>query len=135
MSYAKTDFERAQSPQHGRAGTILSASTLTGDDVCNTKGESLGSIKEIMLDTERGEIRYAVLSFGGFLGMGDRLFAVPWHSLQLDTGNKRFILDVPADRLKAAPGFDKDDWPDMADATWSTSIHSYYGTRSGPPRA
>jgi sporulation protein YlmC with PRC-barrel domain len=136
MSYAKTDIQSAHSPLHGRrAGAILSAGTLTGDDVCNSKGETLGSIQEIMLDTERGEISYAVLSSGGFLGMGDRLFAVPWSSLKLDAENKRFILDVSADRLKAAPGFDKSHWPDMADAAWATSIHSYYGTRSGPPRA
>ncbi len=62
--------------------------------------------------------------------MGDKLFAVPWNALALDTENKRFILDVEKDRLESAPGFDKDDWPDMADPTWQSSIHSYYGMKA-----
>ena len=106
---------------------MLSASTLSGNDVCNTKNEHLGTVQDIMLDTDSGRIRYAVMSSGGFLGMGDRLFAVPWGALQLDSHNKRFILDVDAERLKAAPGFDKDHWPDMADKTWAADLHAYYG--------
>lgn len=112
---------------------LLSASTLAGDEVCNTKGKSLGKLQDIMLDTESGRIAYAVLSSGGFLGMGDRLFAVPWSALKLDGEQRRFILDVDAERLKAAPGFDKDHWPDMADKAWATEVHSYYGTRFDPP--
>jgi hypothetical protein len=77
-----------------------------------------------------GSVCYAVLSSGGFLGMGEKLFAVPWSALTLDTENKRFVLDVEVDRLKNAPGFDKDQWPNMADASWAKSIHSYYGTQS-----
>ena len=82
-----------------------------------------------------GRVSYAVLSFGSFMGIGGKLFAVPWEALQLDTKNKRFVLDVDKERLKAAPGFDKDEWPDMANATWSQGIHSYYGTqpRLDPP--
>jgi hypothetical protein len=71
-----------------------------------------------------------VLSSGGFLGMGDRLFAVPWSAFTLDAEHERFILDMDVDRLKAAPGFDKDAWPNMADATWNSTIESYYATRS-----
>jgi hypothetical protein len=70
-----------------------------------------------------------VLSFGGFLGVGDKLFAVPWRALKLDTDNKCFILDVDKDRLRDAPGFDKDHWPSMADTQWASKVHSYYGTR------
>ena len=85
-----------------------------------------------MLDIRGGRISYAVLSSGGFLGMGDRLFAIPWSALTLDTTNKRFVLDVDVKRLKAAPGFDKDHWPDMADPLWASGVQSYYGTRSYP---
>jgi surface antigen len=70
------------------------------------------------------------LSFGGFLGIADKLFAVPWSALKLDTANKRFLLDVEKKSLESAPGFDKDDWPDMADPTWQNTINSYYGTKS-----
>ena len=90
-----------------------------------------------MLDISNGKVCYAVLSFGGFLGMGDKLFAVPWNALKLDTENKRFELNVKKDRLKDAPGFEKDDWPDMADQSWVAEIHSYYGTTpqwDEPPR-
>jgi sporulation protein YlmC with PRC-barrel domain len=112
---------------------VLSAGTLSGNEVCNKKDESLGTVQDIMLDTDSGRIRYAVMSAGGFLGMGDRLFAVPWSALKLDTQNKRFILDVDAERVKAAPGFDKDHWPDMADEAWATDLHAYYGTHHELP--
>ena len=82
-----------------------------------------------MLDMRAGKVGYAVLSFGGFLGMGEKLFAVPWSALTLDTENKRFVLNVEKDRLKNAPGFDKDKWPNMADESWAKEIHSYYGTK------
>lgn len=108
---------------------VLSASTLGGDDVYNPLGVKLGSIKEIMLDVRQGKVSYAVLSFGGFLSMGEKLFAVPWSALKVDTKNKRFVFDVDEARLNDAPGFDKDHWPNMADASWAKSIHSYYGTQ------
>jgi hypothetical protein len=108
----------------------MGANTLIGNEVCNQKEEELGNIKEIMLDMHNGSVRYAVLSSGGFLGMGEKLFAVPWSALKLDTENQRFILNVESDRLKNAPGFDKDQWPNMADVSWAQSIHAYYGTHS-----
>ncbi|MBK7646383.1 MAG: PRC-barrel domain-containing protein [Betaproteobacteria bacterium] len=110
------------------ASRVLSASTLNGDDVYNPKGEKLGSIKELMLDIENGKVCYAVLSFGGFLSLGEKLFAVPWSALTVDTNNKRFVMDADEERLKKAPGFDADKWPNMADSTWEKSVHAFYGT-------
>ena len=113
----------------GRLATrLLSASTLAADDVYNPKGEKLGSIKELMLDIDTGKVCYAVLSFGGFLSLGEKLFAVPWSALTVDTENKRFVMDTDEERLKNAPGFDTDNWPNMADATWGKRVHAYYGT-------
>lgn len=106
--------------------TLISTSSLNGDNVVNAAGDDLGKIEDIMLDTDNGRVGYAVLSFGGFLGMGDKLFAIPWSALQLDTAEHRFILNVTKERLKAAPGFDKDNWPNMADRAWGESIHSHY---------
>jgi hypothetical protein len=111
----------------GPGPALMGADTLLGNDVYNGAGENLGSIKEFMIDMPSGRIAYAVLSFGGFLGMGDRLFAVPWQALKLDTANKRFTLNVSKDKLKSAPGFDKDHWPSMADPTWATDVHTFYG--------
>lgn len=106
---------------------VLAASTLAGDQVQNSAGEDLGKVDEIMIDIPAGKVAYAVLSFGGFLGMGNKLFAVPWSALKLDEDKKHFILDVDKKKLENAPGFDKDNWPDMADATWGAHIFSYYG--------
>lgn len=105
----------------------LSASTLNGDQVVNAQGEDLGHIEDLMIDLNSGRISYAVLSFGGFLGMGDKLFAVPWESLQVDTENKRMIFNVTKERLENAPGFDKNNWPDFADRQWGESVYNYYG--------
>jgi len=112
----------------GSGPHLMGANTLVGEDVYNGKDEKLGDIKEFMLEIDTGSVAYAVLSFGGFLGMGEKLFAVPWNALTLDTVNKRFVLNMEKDQLKNAPGFDKDDWPDMADQTWATGIQSFYGS-------
>jgi len=113
----------------GPGPRIMAADTLEGDNVVNAQGEDLGEIKDIMIDVPSGRVAYAVLSFGGVLGMGDKLFAIPWHALQLDPENHCFILNVDKERLKNAPGFDKDHWPSMSDQRWATDIHAYYGSR------
>ena len=115
--------------RQGPGPELMGANTLMGNDVYNLKNEDLGDIKEIMLDMRTGRVSYAVLSFGGFLGMGEKLFAVPWSALTLDTQNKRFTLNVEKDRLESAPGFDHDSWPNMADPSWAKGIHDYYGTK------
>lgn len=117
------------STSHGPGPHLMGADTLNGNDVYNHKDEDLGEIKEIMLDVGTGRICYAVLSFGGFMGMGEKLFAVPWGALTLDTQHKRFVLKVDKAQLEHAPGFDKNHWPDMADTHWAQGIHSYYGTK------
>lgn len=129
MYKGRTNDATSHHQGQGPGPELMGANTLIGNDVMNHKGEDLGEIKEVMLQTERGNVAYAVLSFGGVLGMGEKLFAVPWNALTLDTQNKCFVLNVDKDRLKNAPGFDKDDWPDMADQTWTDEIHSYYGTQ------
>jgi sporulation protein YlmC with PRC-barrel domain len=137
MNYAERDphgmYKTASaSPdnRHGPGPHLMGADTLMGNDVYNTDDDDLGDITEIMLDMRSGRVSYAVLSFGGFLGMGDKLFAVPWSALKLDTVNKRFVLDVKKERLESAPGFNKAHWPDMADASWQKDIHAYYGTQA-----
>ncbi|MDP1900871.1 MAG: PRC-barrel domain-containing protein [Rubrivivax sp.] len=119
--------------RHGPGPHLMGADTLLGNDVYNKSDDDLGDIKEIMLDMHSGRVSYAVLSYGGFMGMGEKLFAVPWEALTLDTENKRFTLDVEKARLESAPGFDRDHWPDMADAGWEKSIHAWYGTQPYSP--
>src|SRR5258707_1027599 len=106
---------------------ILSASTLAGDNVRNSAGDDLGKVDELMIDIPTGRVAYAVLSFGGVLRMGNKLFAVPWSALRVDEDEKCFILDTDKRTLESAPGFDKDNWPDMADAAWVSEIFRHYG--------
>lgn len=105
---------------------VLSASSLSGDEVYNLKEEKIGKIEEIMIDVQEGVVAYCVLSFGGLMGMGDKLFAIPWSAFSIDEENKRFILDVSKDTLKNAEGFDKNDWPDLSDLDWQSRNYSYY---------
>ena len=114
------------STKKGPGPELMSASTLVGNNVQNAAGEGIGDIKDIMLDMRSGKVSYAVLSFTAFLSLGEKLFAVPWNALRLDTEKKIFVLDVAKDRLKSAPGFDKSHWPDMADQRWQKEISSYY---------
>ena len=112
-----------QSDPDRRFRRVLTASTLAGDSVMNSAGEDLGKVDEIMIDISSGRVAYVVLSFGGFMRMGNKLFAVPWDVLTVDQDRKCFILDVDKAKLEAAPGFDKDNWPDMADPTWGKQIY------------
>ncbi len=98
---------------------------IAGSKVRNPLGEDLGKIEEIVLDTHTGQVAYAVLSFGGIMGMGDKLFAIPWQSLTTREGD--FVLKVEKETLKNAPGFDKDHWPDAEDMAWLSEIYDFYG--------
>ncbi len=129
MTYAERDTYGIykQNAANGPDPELMGADTLIGENVHNTQNEHLGDIKEIMLNMRTGEIAYAVLSFGGVFSLGEKLFAVPWHALKLDTVNKRFVLNVEKARFEKAPGFNSDSWPNMADQSWIDNIHKYYG--------
>jgi sporulation protein YlmC with PRC-barrel domain len=110
----------------GPGPDVMAASTLDGTKVMSSDGEDVGKISDIMLDVRSGRIAYAVLSEGGFLGMGTTLHAIPWSALTLDTDEKCLRLDISAQQIKDEPGFDKDHWPSMADAAWGATVHQYY---------
>ena len=93
MNYQEQDTFGIYRNHTGPGPRLMGANTLDGNDVYNKQDDDLGDIKEIMLDMTTGRVAYAVLAFGGFLGMGDKLFAVPWSALKLDTVNKRFELE------------------------------------------
>lgn len=102
-------------------------SDLIGKNVKNQQNEDLGTLKNAALDPDSGRILYGVLSFGGFLGLGDKYFAIPWSALQLTPDAKHIVLAIDKDRLKNAEGFDKDAWPNMADERWATDVYNFYG--------
>lgn len=116
-------------PSPGPGPFVMASASLAGDAVVNARGEDLGNIERVMVDVKSGRVAYAVLARGGVLGLGEKLFAIPWDALALDAPHRRFILDVDRDRLDKAPGFDRQHWPAMGDPTWSAHVHDYYGLR------
>jgi sporulation protein YlmC with PRC-barrel domain len=106
---------------------LVKGSNFIGADVENPQGQNLGDIKDVVIDRASGRITYAVVSFGGFLGVGEKLFAVPWGAFSQPKADKdKFVLDIDKERLKNAPGFDDHNWPQMASQEWVTSLYSYY---------
>jgi len=113
------------------ADDLHRASKIIGADIENPQGKNLGDIKDVVMDSQ-GQVRYAVLAFGGFLGMGEKYFAVPWTALTPAAGQQpgdrdRYVLNIDQERLKNAPGFDKNNWPNMADRSWGEQVFAYYG--------
>lgn len=108
---------------------LVKSSEVVDVSVKNRTGESLGEIQELVLDKITGQVRYVVLSFGGFLGMGDKFFALPWNALKYDENQDAFIIGLDKETLKRAPGFDKNSWPNMSDRRWATEVFKFYGTK------
>ena len=104
----------------------VKSSSIIGTNVVNPKGDSLGDIKEVVIDPRIGRVAYAVVSFGGFLSMGEKLFAIPFSSFKYDAKENEYVLDVSKERLEAAPGFDADHWPSMAEEKWNRDVYKYY---------
>lgn len=110
-------------------GRILRAGEeIIGQKVVNLDGEDIGEIQEVMIDALASRVTYAIVSFGGFLGIGDKLFAVPWVSLNHEEKKGVFKMKVNKELLENAPGFDRNHWPDMSDPTRISEIYKYYGS-------
>jgi len=118
---------------------VRKADDVIGMQVHNSQGENVGKIDELVVDLEGGMVRYAALSFGGFLGIGDKLFAVPWRQIQFrnDPKARDFVAVVNVDKkaMEKAPSFDKNHWPDFADPNWSRDVDAHYGTQASQPNA
>lgn len=104
----------------------LSAGTLKGDAIKNHNDETLGELEEIVIDLDSGRVSYAVLAAGGFLGMGEKFFAIPWDMITVDTENEVIRLDLEKEIFEDAPGFDKDNWPLTEDRDYMTEVYDYY---------
>jgi hypothetical protein len=99
-------------PEFNPAPDVMSCDAFVGDPVINRLGEELGILAS-------GRVAYAVLAHGGVMGLGAKLFAVPWSALRRDSKRGCFILDVTREALRASPGFDPDHWPSKADPRWA----------------
>ena len=107
--------------------TPMKASSIIGTGVVNAIGENLGNVKEVVLDPRSGKVAYVVVSFGGFLTMGEKLFAIPFSAFDYNLTKKEYVLDVPKERLEAAPGFDSNNWPSMGEESWNRDVYNFYG--------
>ena len=106
---------------------VVPASKIIGETVVNRQGENVGKIHELVIDAEKNRVACAVLSFGDFLNMGNKLFAMPWEAFEFSATENKLILNVDKEKLKTAPGFEKGDkWPDFSDTLWGESIYNYY---------
>jgi sporulation protein YlmC with PRC-barrel domain len=106
--------------------SIISAAKVTGTSVYNTDGDLLGEIHDVMLDKGSGKIAYAVMSFGGFLGIGERYHPLPWATLKYDTRQGGYVVGIPVEQLKAAPTYAATETPAWGDRAYEARIHEYY---------
>jgi hypothetical protein len=107
--------------------SLIAASKVNGTSVYNRRGESLGSVYDVMVDKRSGQVAYAVMSFGGFLGMGKSYHPLPWQMLTYETSAGGYVVDLDKDRLEGAPTYSQDEDARWGDPTWSRRIDDYYG--------
>lgn len=100
---------------------------VIGSKVVNQQAESIGKVEDVVIDAGAGRIIYALLSFGGFLGVGNKYFAIPWNAFRFNLADKTAVLNVDKKLLENAPGFDKDNWPNFSDTTFGSRIYGHYG--------
>jgi sporulation protein YlmC with PRC-barrel domain len=110
---------------------VLTAKSIIGDNIENPNGDELGTIKDLMVNIQTGKIDYVVLEYGGFLGIGNKLFAIPFEALQINEKKEVFILDKTEDYLRKAPGFDKEHWPETNSRHYG-EVATYWGSFMGP---
>jgi hypothetical protein len=106
--------------------SLISAEKVAGTNVYNTAGDSLGEIIDVMIDKQSGRIAYAVMSFGGFLGIGERYHPLPWSTLKYDTRQGGYVVGLTKDQLEKAPTYGEDEAPAWGDRVYEKRIHDYY---------
>ena len=111
------------------SSSLISSDKVEGTAVYDRRGEKLGSIHSVMIDKISGKVAYAVMSFGGFLGMGDSYHPLPWHVLTYDTGQGGYVVDLDRNKLEGAPTYGTSETPNWSDRRWGQQVHDYYGSR------
>jgi len=106
---------------------LISSDKVDGTAVYNRQGERLGDVHSLMIDKYSGQVAYAVMSFGGFLGIGENYHPLPWKVLDYDTSLGGYVVDLDKEKLRGAPSFSRDQTPDWGSRDWDTRVHDYYG--------
>jgi hypothetical protein len=122
-------MQGSQSVATDETQDLIASDKVEGTAVYNRAGEKLGSIHTLMIDKISGKVAYAVLSFGGFLGIGDRYHPLPWRVLTYDTGMGGYTVDLDRSVLEGAPTYASSETPDWGDRRWGEQLHQYYGAR------
>ena len=108
-------------------GPMIAASKVNGTVVYSTAGEKLGSIYDVMLDKVSGHASYAIMSFGGFFGIGDSYHPLPWQTLQYDAAQGGYVINIDRSRLEGAPSYAASDTARWDDPMYGRDIDNYYG--------
>ena len=108
---------------------LIASNKVEGTAVYNRQGEKLGSVYNFMVDKRSGKVEYAVMSFGGFLGMGDSYHPLPWNVLTYDTSQGGYVVDLDPSMLEGAPTYGTSEMPNWSDRRWGQQVHDYYGAR------
>ncbi len=116
-------------PRSKRDAILVGTTTLRGNSVYDVAGRFLGEIEELVLDVHSGRVAYALIVVGGFLGMGRKLYAIPWSTVSVDGVYQRCVINVALERLIDAPSPDGDLLPRMADPGWATEVHAYFSCK------
>lgn len=109
------------------SGDLIAGQHVAGTDVYNRSGEKLGSIRDVMIDKKSGRIAFAILSFGGFLGIGDRYHPLPWATLSYDKKVGGYVVDLDPSVLEGAPAYGSEETIAWGDEAWQRRLHDYYG--------
>ena len=107
--------------------SLISASKVQGTNVYNTDGDSLGEVYDVMIDKRSGKVAYAIMSFGGFLGVGEDYHPLPWNTLKYDTRQGGYVVGLTRQQLEGAPTYARTETPAWGDRAYEKSIHDYYG--------
>jgi len=126
---AKRMSTRGYRPAPKRDAVLLGTTSFYGDSVYDVAGKFLGEIQELVIDIDSGRVAYALMAVGGFLGLGRKLFALPWGMVTLDSVYHRCVINLDLERLFDAPSLDEDLLPRMADPGWATAVHAYFGSK------
>lgn len=119
------NLERKESPQ------LIAADKVKGTEVYNASDENLGTVEEVMIDKRSGKVAYAVMSFGGFLGIGEKYHPLPWGMLQYDPEQDGYRVSLSREQLEGAPTYSRGETVDYTDKAWNTRVHDYYNVPYG----
>jgi sporulation protein YlmC with PRC-barrel domain len=111
------------------SGRLIGADDVQGTSIYNPAGDNLGSVQDVLIDKVSGKIAYAIVGFGGFLGIGDRHYPLPWDKLKYDLALGGYVVNLDRHTLEGAPSYATDETVGWEDPAWSKRVYDYYGSR------